>query len=60
MYQTEKIFSVYTEKNIRPRELQASQSHLRAWQDYGVDSPENRTKAHGKQGGDWGQPTWLH
>jgi len=35
-------------KKRRSRELQASQSHLCAWQDHGTDPPEDPTKAHGK------------
>ena len=46
-------------KKGRPRELQASQSHLCAWQDHGADPPGNYAKAHGKGGGDWWQPVWL-
>ncbi|GAB0205074.1 hypothetical protein GRJ2_002973000 [Grus japonensis] len=35
-------------KKGRPRELQAGQSHLRAWQDYGADPPGDYAQAHGK------------
>jgi len=35
-------------KKGRPGELQASQSHLCAWQDPGADAPGNYAKAHGK------------
>ena len=35
------------------KELQASQSHLCAWQDHGTDPPVNYAKACGKQGDDW-------
>jgi len=37
----------------RPGELQASQSHLCAWQAHGACPPGNYAKAHGKKGGDW-------
>ena len=35
-------------KKRRSRELQASQSHLCAWQDHGADPPEGPTTARGK------------
>ncbi|GAB0199646.1 hypothetical protein GRJ2_002430000 [Grus japonensis] len=35
-------------KKGRPRELQAGQSHLRAWQDHGADRPGDYAQAHGK------------
>ncbi|GAB0209794.1 mitochondrial enolase superfamily member 1 [Grus japonensis] len=35
-------------KKGRPRELQAGQSHLCAWQDYGPDPPGDYAQAHGK------------
>jgi len=35
-------------KKGRPGELQASQSHLSAWQDHGADPPGNCARAHGK------------
>ncbi|GAB0199630.1 mitochondrial enolase superfamily member 1 [Grus japonensis] len=35
-------------KKGRPRELQAGQSHLRAWQDYGADPPGDYAQARGK------------
>ncbi|GAB0178660.1 hypothetical protein GRJ2_000331300 [Grus japonensis] len=35
-------------KKGRPGELQASQSHLRAWQDHGADPPGDYAQAHGK------------
>ncbi|PKU44318.1 rna-directed dna polymerase from mobile element hypothetical protein [Limosa lapponica baueri] len=35
-------------KKRRPRELQASQPHLCAWQDHGADPPGISAKAHGK------------
>ncbi|GAB0207137.1 hypothetical protein GRJ2_003179300 [Grus japonensis] len=35
-------------KKGRPRELQAGQSHLRAWQDHGADPPGDYAQAHGK------------
>ena len=35
-------------KKGRPRELQASQSHLCAWQDHGVDHSRKYAVAHGK------------
>ncbi|GAB0210397.1 mitochondrial enolase superfamily member 1 [Grus japonensis] len=34
----------------RPRELQAGQSHLHAWQDHGADPPGDYAQAHGKEG----------
>ncbi|GAB0208024.1 mitochondrial enolase superfamily member 1 [Grus japonensis] len=37
-------------KKGRPRELQAGQSHLCAWQDHGADPPRDYAQAHGKQG----------
>ena len=36
------------EKKRRSRELQASQSHLCAWQEHGADPPEGPTMAYGK------------
>ena len=35
-------------KKEDPGKLQASQSHLCAWQDHGSDPPGNYAKAHGK------------
>ncbi|GAB0178772.1 mitochondrial enolase superfamily member 1 [Grus japonensis] len=35
-------------KKGRPEELQAGQSHLCAWQDYGADPPRNYAQAHRK------------
>ena len=40
-------------KKGRLREQKASQSHLYAWQDHGVDPPGNYAKAREKQRGDW-------
>lgn len=36
------------EKKARPRELQASQSHLCTQHGHGADPPVNSAKAHGK------------
>jgi len=35
-------------------------NYLYVQQDDGAVPPRNHAKAHGEQGGDWGQSTWLH
>jgi len=42
------ITPIFKKEKGRSRELHSSQFHLCAWQDYGADSPEALTKAHGK------------
>lgn len=41
-------------------ELLTCQPQLCAWEDHRTDPPGCYAKAHGGQGGDWGQPAWLH
>jgi len=43
-----------------PWELLTCKSHLCTGEDDGADLPGSYAKAYGRQGGDTGEPAWLH